>query len=130
VIDDNSSVRTTYRMYLGHLGFEVAEAASGELGIQMFKDTTGICLVITDFDLGAMDGLSVARLIVKLSNGTTPVILSSAKVGDDSRLEPLAYLSGVCACLPKPTPLKLFKEVVAKALRSSNQPVPTQLVAV
>ena len=62
VVDDEASIRTVLRGYLEADGFEVTEAASGELALQIVR-TKDIEVVLLDVMMPVMDGLETLRQI-------------------------------------------------------------------
>ena len=67
IADDNHLVRSAIREILEqHPGFKVcAEAANGQLAVQMFKECTPDC-VILDFSMPVMNGIDAAREIMRI----------------------------------------------------------------
>lgn len=61
VIEDNEDARASLRMLLELDGHRVHEAADGESGINLIRDTPGIDLAFVDIGLPGIDGLAVAR---------------------------------------------------------------------
>jgi CheY-like chemotaxis protein len=60
VMDDDSQIRTALRETLERSGYDVVEAANGEVGIQMFCEK-GADLIIADIIMPEKDGLSTIR---------------------------------------------------------------------
>jgi CheY-like chemotaxis protein len=71
--DDNKAIRDAVSELLEFIGFEVALAINGIEALAVFLKST-FDLVLTDFEMPAMDGLSLARHI-KERSPITPVIL-------------------------------------------------------
>ncbi len=60
IIDDEKNIRRTFGMVLKSEGFEVAEAADGEAGLEAWR-ADGADVVILDIRLPGKDGLEVLR---------------------------------------------------------------------
>ncbi|MBC8423995.1 response regulator, partial [bacterium] len=60
IIDDEKNIRRTFGMVLKSEGFEVAEAASGEEGLEAWR-ADGADVVILDVRLPGKDGLEILR---------------------------------------------------------------------
>lgn len=74
-IDDFEPGLMLYKKMFEDLGFKVLTASSGEAGIQI-AERNRIDIVVTDYEMPGMDGLSVAKS-VKALNSRTPVLLFS-----------------------------------------------------
>jgi len=73
VADDNKAIRNVVSKFLEFMGFEVALAGNGIEALAVFLESS-FDLVLTDFQMPAMDGLSLAGHI-KERSPSTPVIL-------------------------------------------------------
>lgn len=80
VIDDEPSVRETVALLLRRNGHIVVTAASGEEGLEIFRNSHShgnpFNVVITDLGMPKMDGITVGKEVKKISP-KTPVILLS-----------------------------------------------------
>lgn len=63
VVDDVASIRTFIRVILENANYNVCEAANGEEGIEIYKKSGNIDLIITDIYMPKKTGL---ELIVEL----------------------------------------------------------------
>jgi CheY-like chemotaxis protein len=73
VADDDKSIQKLVSKFLAFMGFEVALAGNGIEALAIFLESS-FDLVLTDLQMPAMDGLSLARHI-KERSPSTPVIL-------------------------------------------------------
>lgn len=73
VADDNKAIRDVVSQLLEFIGYEVALAINGIEALAVFLEST-FDLVLTDLEMPAMDGLSLAGHI-KERSPSTPVIL-------------------------------------------------------
>jgi CheY-like chemotaxis protein len=74
-IDDEPNSIAVRRLLLESEGYCVIDAATGEQGMRIFQKEK-IDVVVVDYWMAEMDGLTVAREIKRLSP-TTPVIMLS-----------------------------------------------------
>lgn len=61
VVDDSATQRAMIVKYLKTQGFEVHSAENGEMALQVVRDTPGVKLVVTDFEMPGMDGIALIR---------------------------------------------------------------------
>jgi len=80
IVDDAETVRNVLSRMLSEWGFQVQTASDGTEALHLFADSP-FGLVVTDFNMPGMDGLTLAAKIKGLSP-STPVILMS---GEDLR---------------------------------------------
>jgi CheY-like chemotaxis protein len=73
VADDDKSIQKVVSKFLEIMGFEVALAGDGIEALAVFLESS-FDLVLTDLQMSAMDGLSLARHI-KERSPSTPIIM-------------------------------------------------------
>lgn len=76
VVDDEERIRDIIRQYLQFEGYEYAEAANGQAGVDLFFQDR-FDLVLMDVMMPFLDGISALRMIREKSS--VPVILLTAK---------------------------------------------------
>src|SRR5580692_4936993 len=83
VIDDKEDIRTLIKAVLSNYGFNVIEAESGRMGVQMLQDQKPD-LVVCDVNMPGMDGYQTLGA-VRDSSATAPVpfILMTGLVSRD-----------------------------------------------
>ncbi|MDO4352152.1 MAG: response regulator transcription factor [Clostridia bacterium] len=96
VIEDNDEIRENIRILLNGDEYEVAEASSGEEGLELFSNETD--LVILDIMMPGISGLRVCEEIRKVSN--VPVLFLTAKSQEQDKL--IGFMAGGDDYLPKP----------------------------
>ncbi len=74
-IDDEASIRQSFRAFLEDMDYEVLEADGGVKGIEIFKEKQPD-LVLVDLNMPQMDGLEVLE-ILKEESPETPLIVIS-----------------------------------------------------
>ena len=75
LVDDEESIRTSFRKDFEHEGYKVTTAASGEEAIMKIRDTH-FDLVITDLSMPGIDGIGVLQEVKKLNPDIGTMILT------------------------------------------------------
>jgi len=114
VADDNKAIRDIVSGILHFLGFEVALAINGIEALAVFLDSF-FDLVLTDLEMPAMDGLSLAGHI-KERSPSTPVILLTGS--DRETVLKKVERGPVDSVIFKPFSLEDFQRTVQGALTS------------
>lgn len=76
VIDDSASIRSFIRMILEESNYKVYEACNGEEGIDVFKKSGNIDLIITDIYMPKKTGIEVIMELEKEYKDTKIIVLS------------------------------------------------------
>ena len=97
IVEDNRELSELLSDFLRAEGYVVSTADNGERAIELYE-TYGARLVVLDIMLPGVDGMYILNRVRKLSN--TPVIIVSAKVGKDDKLN--AIISGADDYIEKP----------------------------
>jgi two-component system, chemotaxis family, chemotaxis protein CheY len=63
VVDDSRTTRRLLREFLSRLGFDVAEAENGLLGLDELRTLGSVELIVVDWNMPDMDGLSFIRAV-------------------------------------------------------------------
>ena len=112
VVDDDRTVLDMVSRYLEFLGFEVGLAGNGLEALSLFLQSS-FDLVLTDFQMPAMDGLSLARHI-KDRSPRTPVILLTGS--DRETVQKKVERGPVDSVIFKPFRLKDLQTTIQGAL--------------
>lgn len=117
VAEDEQGVREFVKSLLQHSGYQVLEAADGEIALSLIDKIGGaVDLLITDYQMPRLNGAALARA-VKAKFPKVPVVYMSGYVpGED---EPLDDPARLCAFIPKPFFPKAFLALVARMLDGS-----------
>ena len=116
VVDDSAMMRKIVIKNLRDCGYNVSivEASDGKEGLDKFA-AGGIDLVLSDWNMPNMDGLTMVREIRKLDpDKKVPVIMITTEGSADKVKE--AVLAGASNYLSKPFTPERFKEKLAKIL--------------
>jgi CheY-like chemotaxis protein len=117
VADDDRTIQKIVSKFLGFMGFEVALAGNGIEALAIFLESS-FDLVLTDLQMPAMDGLSLARHI-KARSPDTPVILLTGS--DREIVRKQIERAPVDSIIFKPFRLKDLRRTVHGALASREQ---------
>ena len=63
IVDDSTTIRMILRAYLKKLGFDVTEAVNGRDALDRLKAMTKADVVLVDWNMPEMDGLSFIRAV-------------------------------------------------------------------
>ena len=86
VVDDEPPIRKLLRMGLGSQGYEVMEASSGKVALELLEQGPG--LVILDLGLPDMDGLDVLQAM-RSRNESVPIVVLSSRDDEVSKVKAL-----------------------------------------
>ncbi|MDX1983939.1 MAG: response regulator [Bryobacteraceae bacterium] len=114
VVEDEEAVRSIVTRLLGQSGCEVLEAESGVRALEIARNHPAkVDLLLTDVNLGAMDGLEVARLVREKHPGVRVIYMSGHT--DDARLTEGNLKPGE-TFLAKPFRISALQEKIRHAL--------------
>jgi len=116
--DDNEPFRRSVAVILGEVGYEVAEAASGNEALAQLK-TPGlqVDLLITDLNMPDMDGLQLMTEVKRVDRDLPVIAMSGSFSG---RLLRFAATFGV-ATIEKPFKRGAFLDLVNATLINHSQ---------
>lgn len=124
VADDDKDIRNLIRIYLSNEGFRVVLAKDG-LEVLRYLETERIDLAVLDVMMPGLDGVQTCLRIREEIGITVPVIMLSAKSGDQDKI--LGLASGADDYLGKPfNPLELVARIKSQLRRVKRYDVPAQ----
>lgn len=119
VVEDDHKIRQLVKLYLEKEGYEVYEAKDGEEAIHCFK-TVDPCFVILDLMLPAKSGEEVCQVIRADLKAEVPIIMLTARVGEEERIKGLKM--GADDYVTKPfSPAELLARVESVLRRTSHR---------
>ncbi len=118
VVDDSPTMLMSIESVLKKAGYEVATATSGEKAFDMLQGGLKVDLLITDYHMGAMDGIGLIRSARKLpAVRFTPILMVTTESQQDKRQE--AKAAGATGWLVKPVEgeslVKVIRQVIPGA---------------
>jgi CheY-like chemotaxis protein len=119
VIDDKEEIRTLIKAVLGNFGFNVIEAGSGQMGVQMLREQQPD-LVVCDVNMPGMDGYETLGA-ARESSTTAPIpfILMTGLVSRDGFRR--GMVCGADDYLVKPfTTDELIEAVMSRLARQTD----------
>jgi len=116
VVDDESSIRQALRVTLGTIGFDVAEAATGEQALELIRGTR-YDAVLLDMNMPGMGGMTACREIRRLSPGL-PILMVTIRDNQDDKVEALE--SGADDYVTKPFHMRELTARVRAAIRRAR----------
>ena len=121
IMDDEEDIRETLGLLLERLGYEIAEAATGQAAVDMYTnanaDGVPFDLVILDLTVpGGMGGLEAARLM-QAGGGGARFIASSGYSNDPVIANPADY--GFAGALAKPFRMKELSRLISEILNDA-----------
>lgn len=127
VVEDEPSLRMGIADGLTSEGYEVAEAADGEAGLELAMNESFDAMLL-DLMLPKMDGFEVLRRLRERRNAL-PVLVLSARGQDSDRI--LGFEYGADDYVVKPAPLRevvLRLQAILRRAGASSEGLPERLV--
>jgi DNA-binding response OmpR family regulator len=136
VVDDEPHLRRMMRLTLEASGYEVAEAADGEAGLELFGDGTRFDATLLDHRMPGMDGLETLRRM-RLARADACIIMVTAFATIELAVD--AMKVGATDFVRKPMTPDTLRHAVAAALAkrdaargpavAADQPPPSSAAA-
>ena len=118
IVDDEPAVRRTVRGVLESSGFECEESENGVSALEWLKDHQ-TDVIIADYHMPRMNGLSLLEKIQSKLNGHTPrVIMLSGIIEEKQKLKAIDL--GAYAIVDKPCNFRELVVKVSEAMSSSS----------
>ena len=86
LVDDSRTVRSVCRRTVKSLGFETLEAENGAVALEMMREHTDIDVVLLDWNMPVMDGLTFLKTLREESLPSQPVVVMCTTEADMSRI--------------------------------------------
>jgi two-component system cell cycle response regulator DivK len=121
VVEDNPKNMTLLRDVLGHEGYEILEASTAEVGLEMARERPP-ALILLDIQLpGGMDGFEAVKLLKHDElTADVPVVAVTAFAMKDDRQR--AIDAGFDGYLEKPISLQALREEVRRFAEPEAKP--------
>ncbi len=111
IVDDSPTMLLSLEGMLTKAGFAVAQAKSGEEALATLRGGTKPAMVITDLNMGAMNGIELIRSVRKLPGFQfMPMVMLSTESQQDKRNE--AKSAGATGWIVKPVQPTALLQVI------------------
>ncbi len=118
IVDNSPTMLLSLDGILSKAGYAVAQARSGEEAVGALKGGLRPAMVITDFNMGTMNGIEVVRQVRRMPGlQFTPLVLLTTKSQRDRRDE--ARSAGATGWLVKPVQAEALLQVVRQLVPGS-----------
>lgn len=116
IVDDSETLRLELKSFLESLDHVVIEAESGPDGLEKISQNTDVNLLISDFNMPGMDGISMCRKIKDDPQfAELPIFMLTTESTPD--LKSVGKEAGVMAWIVKPFSSDKLKLVLSKILK-------------
>jgi two-component system chemotaxis response regulator CheY len=111
IVDDSPTILMSLEGMLSKAGYAVAQARSGEEALANLRSGTKPAMVITDLNMGTMNGIELIRSVRKLPGFQfMPMVMLSTESQRDSRNE--AKSAGATGWIVKPVDAPALLQVI------------------
>jgi len=118
IVDDEPSIRRALRTTFGTLGFDIAEAVTGEQAIPLLRNAN-FDAVLLDVNMPGMGGIQACREI-RRQFPRLAVLMLTVRDNEDDKVEALE--AGADDYVTKPFPIRELVARVRSAVRRSHTP--------
>jgi two-component system KDP operon response regulator KdpE len=118
IVDDEPSIRRALRTTFGTLGFDIAEAVTGEQALPLLR-SSNFDAVLLDVNMPGMGGLEACREI-RRQFPRLAVLMLTVRDNEDDKVEALE--AGADDYVTKPFPIRELVARVRAAVRRSHTP--------
>lgn len=122
VVDDEDKIREVLVPYLRMEGFETSEAADGETALRMLADQSDISLVLLDWMMPGLSGISLLTKMREITN--VPIIFLTARTQEVDKL--LGLEIGADDYITKPFSIREVAARIRAVLRRSGRQLPDE----
>jgi two-component system chemotaxis response regulator CheY len=115
IVDDSATILMSMRGMLERAGHTVSDASSGEAAVSVLQSGLRPDLVITDYHMGAMDGIELVREVRKMASlRFIPVLMVTTESQQAKRME--AKAAGATGWLVKPVQTDALLQVIRQVV--------------
>lgn len=115
IVDDSVTIIMSMRGILERAGHAVSSAASGEEAVLVLRNGLKPDLVITDYHMGALNGIDLVREVRKMANlRFIPVLMVTTESQQARRVE--AKAAGATGWLVKPVQPDALIQVIRQVV--------------
>ncbi len=120
LVDDSSTMRRIQKNTLGRIGYDtIIEAGDGQEALDLLATHTDVKLVLMDWNMPNMDGLTALKAI-KGSDSfkTIPVIMVTSESSKDKIMEAIG--AGASSYVVKPFEPRVIEDKITKVMEINN----------
>jgi two-component system KDP operon response regulator KdpE len=126
IVDDEPSIRRALRITFGTLGFDIAEAVTGEQALPLLR-AARFDVVLLDINMPGMGGIEACREI-RRQFPRLAVLMLTIRDNEDDKVEALE--AGADDYVVKPFPIRELVARVRAAVRRSHTPAESENSAI
>jgi two-component system chemotaxis response regulator CheY len=116
IVDDSESIRVVVETALNEAGYNVFAGENGEEGLQLLIKNPQIDLIISDFNMPIMDGITFLKKVRQLEEYKyLPVLMLTTETQGTKKVE--AKKSGATGWITKPFDKEQLISIVKKVIR-------------
>jgi DNA-binding response OmpR family regulator len=115
VVDDDLQVQRAMEIMLGHSGYRVLLAGSGQEAIDRISSSRPD-LVLLDVMMPEMDGYETTRRIRELAGGDQLPIIFLSVLGGEAESKARGLALGICDCIAKPVKMNDLRRRIEACL--------------
>jgi CheY-like chemotaxis protein len=121
VVDDDLQVRRAMEIMLGHSGYRILLAESGEEAIERVASSLPD-LVLMDVMMPEMDGYEATERIRQLPGGDQLPIIFLSVLGGEAESKARGLALGICDCIAKPVKMHDLRRRIEACLQTDDVP--------
>ena len=114
LVDDSRAVRLACRRITDQLGYESLEAENGQAALDLLQAHDDVELVLLDWNMPVMDGLTCLQKLRQLNRKSQPVVIMCTTENDLSQIT-TALAAGANEYIMKPFTSDLIREKLTEA---------------
>jgi DNA-binding response OmpR family regulator len=115
VVDDDLQVQRAMEIMLGHSGYRVLLAGSGQEAIDRVASSRPD-LMLLDVMMPEMDGYETTRRIRELAGGDQLPIIFLSVLGGEAESKARGLALGICDCIAKPVKMQDLRRRIEACL--------------
>ena len=115
IVDDSETIRSQLRTLLEEDGYTILEAEDGSIGLDIASNTPDISLIICDFNMPEMDGITMSQKVKEIEHfADLPIFMLTTESTEE--LKKVGKEAGIMAWIVKPYEPNKLKAIIKKVL--------------
>ena len=117
IVDDSETIRSQLRTLLEEEGYQIIEAEDGTIGLELASSNEDIQLIICDFNMPEMDGITMTKKVKEIKHfKDLPIFMLTTE--STVELKKLGKEAGIMAWIVKPYEPNKLRIIIKKILRA------------